>query len=92
MKNMSNCYEIVELSEGTFLTTFNIINHYQWKEPGMEEKLKCANYQTGYFFQHGNNIKIIIYIKIEWLFQKKLTTYIEILPFIYPSYWTIQNR
>ena len=49
MENMSNCYEIVELSEGTFLTTFNIINQYQWKDPGMAEKLKCVNYQTGHF-------------------------------------------
>ena len=61
MENMSNCYEIIELSEGSFITTFNIINQYQWKDPCMTEKLKCENYQTGYFCWHMNTIQIIMH-------------------------------
>ena len=71
MENISNCYDIVELSEGTFLTTFNIISQYQWKGPGLLERLQHEKYQSGYLFWQRNTVKIIMY-KYRMVITQKL--------------------
>ena len=49
MKNMSEIYNIEELSEGTFPLSFNLTDRYQREDPFLSEKIKCAEYSKGYF-------------------------------------------
>ena len=45
---MSNNYDIDGFYEVLFPAIFKIIYCYQWKDPGIIEKYKCAKYKTGF--------------------------------------------
>ena len=61
METMSKLYDIDELPEGTFLLSFNIIDHYHLEESFLLKKLNSAEYQKGSFRGGQNTIKLVTY-------------------------------
>ena len=46
METISELYDTEELKEVTFPLYFKTIARYQWEDPFLTEKLKCAEYQN----------------------------------------------
>ena len=61
MENMSELYDIKEMSGGTVPLSFNLTDLYQQEDSILMGKIKCAEYQTGYFFIGRNTIELVMY-------------------------------
>ena len=74
-ETMLELYYIVELPEGTFPLSFNLIDRYQREDPFLTEKLKCVEYKKGYFCGGRSTIDIITY-KDKIVTPQKLQKYL----------------
>ena len=62
MENMLELYDIKEISDGTFMLSFNnIIYRYQREYPLLMKKNNCTTYQTSSFRGGQNTIKPVMY-------------------------------
>ena len=74
-ENMLELYYIVELPEGTFPLSFNLIDRYQQEDPFLTEKLKSVEYKKRYFCGGRSTIDIITY-KDKIVTPQKLQKYL----------------
>ena len=60
-EKISELYDTEELLEGTFPLSFKLVDHYQWEEPILTEKLNSAEYIKGYFQGGRNTINFVTF-------------------------------